>query len=248
MSADIVWQPLRDELRRWADAGRTVDLWFRDDDAVQPTDALDRLLTLSGRFAVPVTLAVIPAFTGEALAARLAGEPGISVAVHGWSHENHAPPSQKKQELGPHRPLSAVLGELLQGFLKLRTLHPERFVPILVPPWNRVASDLLPQLPALGYTALSVFGTAKPAPVTLINTHVDIMDWHGTGGCRPHADLVRDLVSQLTGRFAGSAEPVGILTHHLVHDGAAWDFIAMLFEEVAGSSAVRWRRVEDFLS
>ena len=99
---DPVWQPLLSELARWTDAGRAADFWLRDDDAVEPTAALDRLLGLTGASAIPVTLAVIPAFTGEPLASRLAGEPHVTVGVHGWAHRNHASEGQKKQELGHH--------------------------------------------------------------------------------------------------------------------------------------------------
>src|SRR5919109_4059560 len=110
MAAD--WQPLASELARWAEAGRIADFWLRDDDAVEPTGALDRLLVLAARYAVPPTLAVIPAHAQKTLAERLQAEDKIAVAVHGWAHENHAPESEKKQELGPHRPRQVVLAEL----------------------------------------------------------------------------------------------------------------------------------------
>jgi hypothetical protein len=247
MTNEPIWQPLLDELKRWEDAGRAVHFWFRDDDAIEPTEALDRLLALSDRFSVPMTLAVIPAPSGEALAVRLADQSRISVAVHGWTHQNHASASEKKQELSSHRSTDQMLGELRRGHEKLQSLHAARFVPVFVPPWNRIASDLLPELPGLGYRGLSVFGIAKPAPIAQVNTHVDIMDWHGTGGCRPHADIVRDIVRQLDHRFQGNDEPIGILTHHLVHDAAAWDFIETLFDVMSVSRAGSWQRLEDFL-
>ena len=71
MTSDPIWQPLVEELARWQRAGRKAELWLRDDDAVDPTPALDRLLDLTGEFAVPVTLAVIPALTDEKLVAGL---------------------------------------------------------------------------------------------------------------------------------------------------------------------------------
>ena len=89
-------------------AGRRPVFWLRDDDAVAPGAALDRLLGLTGRFEVPVALAVIPAHAGTALAERIADERLVTVVVHGWSHENHAPPGKKKQELGLHRPAGTV--------------------------------------------------------------------------------------------------------------------------------------------
>lgn len=100
---DDPWKTLEAELDRWRQAGRTARFWLRDDDAVEPTPALDRLVALSGQHRVPMTLAVIPEHTGEALAQRLTVHRDIDVAVHGWSHVNFAGAGEKKQELGPHR-------------------------------------------------------------------------------------------------------------------------------------------------
>lgn len=248
MIDDVLWMPLRAELSRLADAGRRVSLWLRDDDAVKPTAALARLLDASRKQNVPLTLAVIPAPMGDALAAALDSEARVSVAVHGWTHTNYAGASSKKQELGADRPDADVLDELGQGFEKLKDLFPRRFVPMLVPPWNRISASLIPELPRLGYRALSVFGQAKAnSPIPLINTHVDIMDWHGTRGGRPHGELVAALVAELAKRVQENDEPIGILTHHLVHDETAWSFIERLMEETAGHPAIHWRPVTNFL-
>ncbi|MBY5738243.1 polysaccharide deacetylase family protein [Rhizobium leguminosarum] len=241
MTDGIVWGPLHRELDRWQAAGRVARLWLRDDDAVEPTPDLETLLALTGESGVPLALAVIPGLTGEALAVRLAEEAGVAVAVHGWSHKNHAEPERKKQELGGERAAEAVLGELGEGFRWLERLHPARFLPVLVPPWNRIDATLIPALPGLGFSALSVYGRAKQdGPMPLLNTHVDIIDWHGTRGGRSETELVAELVAELDDRFAGSDEPIGMLTHHLVHDVAAWDFLSALFATTARHPAVRW--------
>jgi peptidoglycan/xylan/chitin deacetylase (PgdA/CDA1 family) len=249
MTDDAIWIPLRDELAKWADAGRKPALWFRDDDAVEPTLALERLIGLTRACGVPATLAVIPAPTGKDLARRLAPEGHISIAVHGWSHKNHAPTSKKKQELGPDRPQMTILSELRQGFQKLQPLYGEQFLPVLVPPWNRIEPSLLPRLADLGYRAISVYGPSKTgAPIPRVNTHVDIIDWHGTRGGRPHADLVRLVAAEMGRRFDGIDEPIGVLAHHLVHDETAWSFLARLFEETAGKASVGWRSLSDLLT
>ncbi|PZM15156.1 polysaccharide deacetylase family protein [Rhizobium tubonense] len=249
MSDSAIWRPLRDELLRFAAAGRTANLWLRDDDAIEPTAPLDRLLDLTGNFAVPLALAVIPAVTGEALAMRLQRENRVAVIVHGWTHDNHAADDRKKQELGPERPGPVVLAELKAGFDKLKRLYPRQFTPVLVPPWNRIAPTLLPSLGDLGYRAVSVYGQSSAmSSIALVNSHVDIMNWHGVRGCRPHAELVANLVTELANRFDGGSEPIGVLTHHLVHDAAAWDFIAQLFEETKDSSAVGWRGIAELLN
>ncbi|MBB4576472.1 polysaccharide deacetylase family protein [Rhizobium lentis] len=241
MSEGMSWEPLRRELDRWRAADRVARLWLRDDDAVEPTPDLERLLALAGENGIPLTLAVIPALTGEALAARLAAEEGVAVAVHGWSHTNHAGPERKKQELGGERPAEVVLGELRAGWQLLKRLHPARFLPALVPPWNRIDAALIPALPQLAFAALSVYGRAREGgPIPLLNTHVDIIDWHGPRGGRSKEELVAELVAELRDRFAGNDEPIGVLTHHLVHDDAAWDFLADLFAVTADHPAVSW--------
>ncbi|TJV07626.1 MAG: polysaccharide deacetylase, partial [Mesorhizobium sp.] len=90
MTSDRIWQPLVEELACRRRADRKAEFWLRDDDAVDPTPALDRLLDLTGEFAVPVTLAVIPALTDEKLVVRLDEAPHAAVAIHGWAHRNHA--------------------------------------------------------------------------------------------------------------------------------------------------------------
>ncbi|AJC81706.1 polysaccharide deacetylase family protein [Rhizobium sophoriradicis] len=241
MSEGKSWEPLRRELDRWQATGRVARFWLRDDDAVAPTQDLETLLALTGTHDIPLTLAVIPALTGEALAARLAEEAAVAVAVHGWSHTNYAGRERKKQELGSERPADVVLGELRDGFRLLQRLHPARFVPVLVPPWNRIDAALIPALPEIGFSALSVYGRAKPGGrVRLLNTHVDIIDWHGTRGGRGEEELVAELVAELRDRFAGSDEPIGLLTHHLVHDAAAWDFLSALLAATGRHPAVRW--------
>ena len=241
--APAILKPLLDEIARRADSGKPLRLWLRDDDAVEPTDVLDRLLALTERHGVPLLLAVIPAFTGEVLAGRLESEPHVSVAVHGWAHRNHALAGHKNQELGDHRPAGTVLGELGEGFERVSALHGSRFVPMLVPPWNRIAASVAAGLPDLGFEALSVFGPEKPAPLKMLNTHVDIIDWRGTRGGRPAEAVIADLVS-VSKSHAG---PIGLLTHHLVHDEAAWELMALIFDATARHSGCGWWSAGDLL-
>jgi peptidoglycan/xylan/chitin deacetylase (PgdA/CDA1 family) len=242
MTAHDIRAPLRAELDRWQAAGKTARFWLRDDDAIEPTPALEKLLGLTGAAGVPLTLAVIPASTGEVLAARLADESHVLVALHGWSHTNHARPDEKKQELGAHRAADVVLGELRDGFEILQRLFGPQFISMLVPPWNRINGALIADLPELGLDVLSVYGAAKAgSPIPLLNTHVDIMNWHGIRGGRPHDELLADVVAELRARFDDDAEPIGILTHHLVHDETAWAFLTDLLAETSTHPAVAWR-------
>ncbi len=249
MNDDGPWMPLRAELKRWESAGRRARLWLRDDDAVEVTDTLERLLDATGRASVPLTLAVIPAFTDDALATRLARENQVLVAVHGWSHANYASANEKKQELGRHRPAQVVLSELRNGLATLRHLHGQRLVPMLVPPWNRINEDLVPWLGQEGFEVLSVFGRSKEnSSIRVLNTHVDVVNARGQRGSRSHGDLVAELVGELQARFVKDDEPIGILTHHLVHGTSEWRFLDRLFDETAGHPGVTWSSAHDLLS
>lgn len=239
------WAPLISALDGWQAEGRVARFWLRDDDAVEPTPALDRLLNICGRQGVPATLAVIPARAREVLATHLKGRGSIEIALHGWSHENHAPADQKKQELGSHRPADIVLGELAEGVQRLSALFDGQFVPVLVPPWNRIDTALLPHLGSVGVTGLSVFGPEKASALPVVNTHADIMDWHGTRGCRPAPDIVACIVERLGEMESGGA--MGLLTHHLVHDEAAWAFIDGVLAATAGHPACRWCGLRELL-
>ncbi|TWF57126.1 polysaccharide deacetylase family protein [Neorhizobium alkalisoli] len=238
---------LKQAFDRLAQQGKSVDFWLRDDDATEPTAALDQLTGLCMEFSVPLLLAVIPEPTDERLAAHLDGldKADVAVAVHGWTHQNHAGPQEKKQELGSHRPLTEVTDELAAGFAKLTELHASRFVPMLVPPWNRIAPSVIAALPDLGFRSLSTFGPKKPAPVAVLNSDVDIMDWHGTRGGRPADALFAEILALLDG--ADEKPVIGILGHHLVHDEQAWDFLTRLFRLTSGHPACRWRSAPDLL-
>jgi hypothetical protein len=135
---------------------------------------------------------------------------------------------------------------LSQGFDRLTALHGSRFVPMLIPPWNRIDAGLIAQLPGLGYRVLSVFGPEKPAALPLINTHVDVMDWHGTRGGRDPRTLALDIAARMRVMF-DQGGTMGLLTHHLVHDDAVWDFMAALFQATANHPACRWTPVADIL-
>ncbi len=242
-----LWKPLESELERWARNGKQARFWLRDDDAVVPTGALDRLLTLAVEQSIPMTLAVIPKETGPALDRRLQNAPGVCVALHGWSHKNHAPLGEKKQELGLHGGVDVVLDELRNGTAHLADLYGESFTRLLVPPWNRIDAQLLPHLSGLGIAGLSTFGPEHETPVPTINTHVDLVDWKGTRGGRDTTTLVAEIVHRLRHVFDDGGS-VGILSHHLVHDEAAWLFLERLFRLTSRHEGCIWVPVTELLS
>lgn len=239
-------QPL-DQLHNTLDTlhanGKTARFWLRDDDAENPGAALDHLIALTFEHKVPCLLAVIPSGTDEALAAHLTNAGHVTIAPHGWSHRNHAPRTDKKRELGPDRPLANISAELFEGLTKLQALYGPRCLALLVPPWNRIDDTVISALPGIGYKGLSVFGPEKPGPLPILNTHVDLIDWKGTRGGRTDKALVKDLQTAL----ALGIRDIGFLTHHLVHDSQAWDFLARFLALTAVHPACEWRCARNIL-
>lgn len=239
------WPDLNVELRRWREAGRSASLWWRDDDACDLTPALERLLALAGDR--PLSLAVIPALATPALAARAAA----TVLQHGYAHRNRAGEGARAVECGGERPLSEVLSELQHGQERLGALFGERFVPVLVPPWNRVAAEVVPRLPELGLHGLSGWkarpaATAAPG-VAQVNVHVDVMSYRRGPGFVGREKALGELVEHLAARRTGAAdadEPTGLLTHHRDHDEAVWTFLAELLTRL-DDAPVHWCRADE---
>ncbi|MCS0503448.1 glycosyltransferase [Ancylobacter mangrovi] len=246
------WTRLDALLARARAAGRTIDFWWRDDDATDPTPALDALLARRARWQVPLALAVIPSRATPALAERLAGESCIDVLVHGWAHANHAPSGEKKAEFGAHRPPEAMLAEAQAGHQRLAELFGPRALPVFVPPWNRIDPALAGRLSEAGYQIISTY-QRRPAHapgLVAVNTHLDPIDWHGGGGLVDETVLIEQfarLVEEELDAPPGTLEPIGLLTHHLVHDGWIDRFLDKLIGRLLGSGAARFRSLAELL-
>ena len=242
------WRSLDGELDLWTEAGESATFWWRDDDARGPGRALDALIEAAAAHGAPLALAVIPADSDADLKPCLEAHPAISVLQHGYAHQNHAPETEKKQELGRHRPFPTVLGELATGQDRLARIFGARFHAVLVPPWNRIAPALVPLLPEIGYHGLSTHqprARAAAAPgLTQANTHIDILDWAGTRGFVGEAAALGMAVGHLAARRGGQAdpaEPTGLLTHHLIHDRACRAFLDRFLAAIAAHPAAAWR-------
>ena len=172
---------LYDELDEWNFMGEEATFWWRDDDAQVASSKLDRLLVLSDEFSIPVSLAVIPEGLGSSLIDKVSQCANVSILQHGFSHRNHAGSAEKKQELGAHRPLEEILGELGKGKAMLGDGFAEQFCPVMVPPWNRIDAALFDGLSSIGYMGVSTFKPRSSAVVSeniwMVNTHADIIDW-----------------------------------------------------------------------
>jgi hypothetical protein len=237
------WRDLDAELDAWAETGRHAEFWWRDDDAAEDAPALARLLDLAK--AAPLAIAAIPATLSDAAAARIAAAPpDCRVLQHGYAHANHARDGEKKIELGGSNAPDACERQLRDGFAALGERFGKKFLPVLVPPWNRIDAALIPRLPALGFRAISTYADHRVEGLGQLNCHVDILDWRA-GAVFVGEDTALALAcTHLAAKRRGDADAgaaTGILSHHLRHDDAVWHFLAAFFARIAGHPGARWR-------
>ncbi|HSO46486.1 MAG TPA: polysaccharide deacetylase family protein [Rhizobiaceae bacterium] len=233
MNPDIA---LAQELESWRAAGKLPRLFLRDDDAIADTPALRRLFKACEKAGAPLLLASIPAHADASLGAAVRGFALAKSAVHGYAHTNHAPKGEKPCELGRHRPINTVIGELKAGREKLLELFGGKLSAILVPPWNRIHDEVAARVHEAGFNGISAHGwLSAPPPHTLavINAHIDIIHWSGGRTGRNWPWLAGELEKALREARLRGWRAVGILTHHLAHDDAAW----LALDRIAGFAA-----------
>ncbi len=236
---------LRRALDEWAESGLVARFWWRDDDATARTPALERLLAIAGEYDAPLCLAVIPAAAEMDLEICLGNDaPRLTLAQHGYAHVNHAPAGEKKSEYPGYRNAEHVVTELRRGRARLQGfcgVGPAFFVP----PWNRIDPVHAPALRAAGFAALSRFtdrGTGFKGFVTL-DAHIDPVAWRLGGGLVAEDIWLAMLRTALENRRKGrveTAKPIGLLSHHLVHDETLWSFIEGFVRTVTDHPAARW--------
>ena len=242
------WRELTAELDLWAESGTVASFWWRDDDAIEPTSALDRLLSLSNEKGVPVAVAVIPAAARRELRIKLSSD-GVDVLQHGYAHQSHSKNSEKKAELGNDRPMWDVASELAEGRSRMFDIFgDEGWVNVMVPPWNRIDPSIMNLLPGLGYSGLSTFAPRRaahaPPGLTLVNTHIDLIDWRKTRRYAGDDAILSATISHLAAKRQGRADPeeaTGLLTHHLSHDEECWACIQKLINTISDHVSARWQ-------
>lgn len=223
--------------------GRTIAIWWRDDDAVADTAALDRLLGLAAEHAAPLAIAAIPGRIEASLHRKIAREPLASILIHGLDHTNHAPAGEKAAEFGDHRPQAEMAADVARARSVIRAAFGARSLDVFVPPWNRISAFLTSRLPELGFRGLSAFGPDLPKGavpgLAILNTHLDPVDWRGSRSLAAPNRLSAALQAALAGDRAFGAGPIGLLSHHLAFDNALWEFWEHLLADLAQHPAVR---------
>lgn len=244
------WQSLREELNLWK---QPISFWWRDDDAVADTPSLQKLIaTQQENRTIPLHLASIPQLLETSLPSLIKNSPNVWILQHGFSHQNYASAGERKIELGGEQNESTLRGNLSSGRETLKQRFADRYIDILVPPWNRVNVTALTAIDSLHYLALSGLGLDKNQSdkTARLNVHIDIINWKqrcfvGTDAC------LEKIVNQIKIRRTEPAhrhEPIGLMTHHLAHDDDCWDFLSDFLQLTTEHTGAQWMQAEQAIA
>jgi len=263
------WEALLNELDCWSEKGMVATFWFRDDDAAAVTPQLLRLRELAVRHGVEIALAVIPGKLESDLVEylRIEGSP-FHEMCHGWKHVDYGP-NGRPGEFGRDRPLSELRADAKLAFNAFEAHFGGAGV-VFVPPYGRIAEELIDALREIGFVGVSTGPTNVERRMARILSHlswlpsvrlrngrsfphfdvqIDPFDW-ARGSSRTASSVSEEIVGHLRLRrigFVAPHAPIGLLTHHLVHDDATWELCGQLLEALTKHSAVRCARVRSVI-
>jgi hypothetical protein len=256
------WRAVVEELDEWLERGVVATFWIRDDDAVALTQPLDRLLSLANQFGVEVALAVIPAkLTNPLSTFLLSGSVPLFPMCHGWRHVNYASPL-RPSEFGLQRPLARLIDDAKCAFEEFSRRFGSQSV-IFVPPFGQITRELIGELPALGFSGVSIGPSLAEARYSRLcsrlsysrpiwhrvkartfhyDVHLDPFDWV-KNRAKSVSVISKELVGYLRARRAGfldTSSPLGLLLHHLKFDEDTWRACSDLLEVLVNHPATAW--------
>jgi hypothetical protein len=242
---------------------------MRDDDACEVTPQLDRLAAIARRRDLKIGLAVIPSKLTDALVSYLDADGTCFLPMcHGWSHTNYGS-AEKPGEFGPDRPLAATRADCeraLERFVTRFRQHPA----IFVPPFGCITKDMEAILGDVGFAGLSngpslnlarlarlhvKFEALPPNPIwplraRALDVHVDPINWRRKTAHAPE-HIAAQLLGELRLRRKGyipSSNPIGLLTHHLVHDEAIWSVCDELLDVLQSEPAAAFADLSELFA
>lgn len=232
-----------------ASSGRTVHVFFRDDDADDDIPNFHRLLDIFHERHAPINLEVIPGTLtsrgADSLLRRWNQAGGlIELNQHGWIHANHETEG-RKHEFGPSRNYEQQFLDIQRGRDVLNDVFGSAWRPVFTPPWNRCTRDTLRVLDELGFAVLSR-DTSELSTTGYgfreISITLDIFSWKNGATLKASTNINECLTSQVR---AGGL--IGILLHHKVMTPEAFGTVDRLLETLTRSEAIRIHTFESVL-
>jgi ubiquinone/menaquinone biosynthesis C-methylase UbiE len=206
---------LMSEVARWSSSEPLPELIWRDDDVTRLVPSLERFILLSDRRSVPIAFAAIPTQLTSGAAQAIRASKHCRVAMHGFTHLNHAPAGLPESEYPEGRAQADVLAELRNGRRLIKEKARERCLNMFVPPWGRFDPSYNPLLARAGIVGFSGSATSIRHAVP-VQYDCHILTEHGRKGLDLPVILTR-ITRHLELRRAGALPrhtPIGLMTHH----------------------------------
>jgi len=221
--------------------GYHIQAWWRDDDVIDDTEELKKLISFSCLNKIPVNLAVIPQKLSNEAVILIKQYAHLSVIQHGYSHTNYANVGDPLNEFGLLRSLEIQLKEIRIGFEKLITAFGNQFVPVFVPPWGHIAESVIEQVSTIGIKGISLIGDHDKMYPNLINNnvHVDIHSWKTESDTsyeviiRAYNQIIDDVNNKIKKEKSDDdCLTIGILTHSQIMGNNDWHIFGKLVKAI----------------
>lgn len=245
------WETLSDELDQWDSESQPATFWWRDDDAGPDDGLLDGFLAQRQALGVPLALATVPDWLEARSTDALAADSGCRVLQHGVSHTDRTQGDRRKMELCDEALSAGLADAMANGRAHLESTLGARFLPVMVPPWNRIDPAVEVALGKAGFTGLSTLGPRKTAirsGLHQANVHLDLINWKAGRVFAGESPCLTAAVHHLRARRCGGAdagEPTGMMTHHRVHDAQTRSFVDRFVAFVRDHPRARWLDASD---
>ena len=231
------------ELHAALASGKTVDVFFRDDDVDEDEATLRRLLKLFAARQVPLVLGVIPARLSTACIALLQPfSASVELVQHGWQHVNHET-TDRKCEFGASRSWAEQRDDLSRGQARMNEAFGKQWFPAFIPPWNRCTEVTEQALRQLGFQVLSKLHESEAKAIATLpelSVTLDLFRWKAGAQLKPVAELWQAITQQIQ-----QGRPLGIMLHHKVMAEDAFAFLEQLLDELQQAANVRFHRLQD---
>jgi hypothetical protein len=246
-------QPLRAAIEEWKRACGNAPFFLRDDDAARATPRLQRLLGICRQTDTQVMLSVIPGRVQPDLVETIM-ECEFAVPVqHGYQHESHSTIEGVKSEFPDEEALEPQHDRARRGIEDMANAFGDRFMPILVPPWNNISQKLVANLASVGIAGLSCSGRRGGSDrynIKLFNSWVSLNDFSKLEEPFDPAIIVDKYMRTIGNRLTQAKdrlEPIGLTTHHLVTSEEQFRFLHALIETVREAGG-QWLSPEELMS
>ena len=241
------WFNFERELDKWGQAGSQACFWWRDDDLEAPGPRFQRLLEL--RRDAPLSLAVIPKMAKPQIAKSIGACKEIDIIQHGFAHKNYETAPSKRSEFGINRTCTQVHRDLSIGKKILSDIFGTQFLPVIAPPWNRIAMIHSRCLVDLDFHAISGFGKQEVSCLQNINTHIDPISWKKNRAFKGARIVLENTVRTLKmkRKNAEYSSPTGLLTHHKQMDEDNWRFIDQFIVTLQSNPHVTLKSIREIM-